>query len=336
MIARPTIRRILAAALLAVLGPILAACGGSGTPTSTAVPPTPTATPLSEPLPTVATLPPFGTADRPFRLAIVREEGLRGSASALETFLIGQTGQSFLVDVVDTGADALDILCGDTPAFAWLDGLTMIAARLRGCGDVALQVRRGRGGATATGISADLIASSELSITSVAGFRGRTFCRLGSDDAATWVVPALFMRSSGGFDPLVDLERVREVPDLETLVREVGTAQCVSALPAGALRQIRVPGMLVSEAVSVTATTPEIPFGGLVISSRVPASLAAEVSRLFRENPDALRNLVNASALVEVRAGALNPVETMLRAAGPDFSGYLGSQLSGLRRAGMP
>lgn len=301
---------------LTVIALLVAACGGAATPTATAVPPTPTPTPLSEPLPTVATQPPFGVSDRPFRLMIQSPGASEGALSDLEAFLAGRTGQAFAVQTAESGIDVIDALCSDVPTAAWVDGLTLLIALDRGCAEPALQIRRGRGNSASNGVRADLIASVEAGIGSVEGFRGEIFCRLGADSVETWLLPVMFMRAEGGFDPFRDLEDVREVPDATSMVREVGNAQCAGALPAGTLRNVSVPGLNVGEAVEVVATTPMLPHGGLVFSSRIPSTLAEQVTALFRADPDSLGDLVEASSLVDANAATFAATLNMLHQAG--------------------
>lgn len=301
---------------LAALALVLAACGGAATPTVTPIPATPTPTPLSEPLPTVATQPPFGVSDRPFRLMILTPGAEESALSNLETFLTGRTGQSFAVQTAEAGADVIDALCGDVPTAAWVDGLTLLIALDRGCAEPVLQIRRGRGNAATNGVRADLIASVEARITSVAGFRGETFCRLSPDSVETWLLPVMAMRAEGGFDPFRELSDVREVPDAASIVHEVGNAQCVGALPAGTLRNVSVPGLNVREAVEVIATTPMLPYGGLVVSNRMPPTLAEQVTALFREEPAVLEGLVDATSLTDASATTFAAALNMLHEAG--------------------
>jgi ABC-type phosphate/phosphonate transport system substrate-binding protein len=100
------------------------------------------------------------------------------------------------------------------------------------------------------------------------------------------------------------------------MVREVGNAQCVGALPAGALRNVSVPGLNVREAVEVIATTPMLPHGGLVFSNRIPPALAEEVTALFQEDPDALGDLIEASSLVDANSATFAAALNLLRQAG--------------------
>jgi ABC-type phosphate/phosphonate transport system substrate-binding protein len=295
---------------------LLAGCGGAATPTATPIPATPTPTPLSEPLPTVATQPPFGVSDRPFRLIILSEGAEEAALSALEVFLTGRTGQAFAVATAETGVDVIDALCSDVPTAAWVDGLTLLIALDQGCAEPTLQIRRGRGNAASNGVRADLIASVEAGITSVEGFRDEVFCRFGADSIETWLLPVMSMRAEGGFDPFRDLGDVREVPDATSMVREVGNAQCVGALPAGTLRNVSVPGLNVREAVEVIATTPMLPHGGLVFSSRMPPALVVQVTALFREDPDSLGDLVDAASLVDANTATFGAALNMLHQAG--------------------
>lgn len=304
--------------LLALLGALLAACDGGGA-VRIAATATFTPTPLSTPLPTVATQVPFGAETRPYQVVVVPPRQSAQTARDLNDFLNAQTGRAFNAVITQSGPEALAALCGETPTFAWVSGLTMVAAQMRGCGQPAILIQRGRGAAASTGVRSELIISPESRVTGIAGFRERDFCRLNAQDAVTWLLPVIVMRRGGNFDPFIDLRNVRDLPDIASIVREVAFNRCVGAIPAGTLADYTVPGIaFVTSAVSVLpdTTTPELPYGGLVISERVPQPVAEQVVRLFLNNPDALEGLIEADGLVEVDADRLSAITRLLQEAG--------------------
>jgi hypothetical protein len=297
---------------------LLAACGAAGGRATQVVFSAPqfTPTPLSEPLPTVATQVPFGVEGRPYRVIVVSDTG---GGRALNDFLNEQTGRAFEVRLVETSAEGLALLCGEIPAFLFSDGLTMLAAQNQGCGRPALLVERGRNDQAMTGLRAEIIVASAARITEIDNLRERIFCRLNDQDVITWVLPVLVMRSVRGFDPFVDFTAVRDVPDLTTLLREVGEDRCVGAIPAGTLSDYTVPGFAnITDAVSVLpgTTSPELPFGGLMVSERVPLGVAEQVARLFQTNPAELEDLIDADGLVEADVNTLAAMTRLLQTAG--------------------
>ncbi len=298
----------------------LAACGAGGPATPVYVPPVYTPTPLSLPLPPVETQVPFGSADRPYKVVIVPPEGSAASARPLQTFL-GQRlpEQVITVEVVSKPSEALTALCGETPVAAWVDGWTMLAAGAQGCGQPVLKIQRGKGSAAKTGTRSDLIVSNASRVSAVAGFKGRAYCRLNDQDLASWILPVVMMRSAGNFDPLQDFSGMRDVSDYTTLVGEVSNNHCVGAIPAGTLDDYTA-GRNLDVKVLENVTSPEIPYGGLVISRTMPPIMADQLKSLFSRNLDKLKGLVEADALVEATPAELTSVQQFLQGAGFDLA----------------
>lgn len=146
---------------------------------------------------------------------------------------------AFHVDVmlVDTHAEVIDVVCGhDRPAIGWLDGWTYLVAEASGCA-TPRYIAVGQGGRT--GLRGMIVrhvpwrpvAEGETPpapIDTVTDLAGRRFCRLGYEDVASWLLPALTMRARG-VDPVTGLASVTDYANVEDLIRAVYTGECEAA-----------------------------------------------------------------------------------------------------------
>lgn len=314
------VRRALQAATLSLFAVLLGACGGR--PAATATPaPTATPTPISAPLPPVATVIPFGSEDRPYRIYFVPPAESDATGRAVEDALIARSGSTFRAELVTSQAEVLAALCSDNPSFGWVDGWTMLAAIARGCARPLLSIERLDGSTRKTGFAAQIIVGAGQGIADVNGLRGRDFCRLSDQDVFGWVLPALSLRAAK-FDPFTDFRTVRRVPDTQTLLREVVAGNCAAGLEKGTLGRNRVPGLPVITTVITPLNgldSPEIPFGGLVVSPLVPDGLANAVLTDFLQDQESLEGLVQADGLTTANVTLLVAAAQFFQSAGLDF-----------------
>lgn len=314
------VRRVLQAAALSLFAVLVGACGGR--PAATATPaPTATPTPISAPLPPVPTVAPFGTEDRPYRIFFVPPPDSGESGRGVEEALLSLSGFTFRAEIVTSQAEVLAALCGDTPAFGWVDGWTMLAGIARGCARPLLNIERLDGNRRTTGFAAQIIVGAGQGVADVNGLRGRDFCRLNDQDVFGWVLPALSLRAAK-FDPFLDFRTVRRVPDTTTLLREVAAGNCAAGLEKGTLGQNRVPGLPILTTVITPINgldSPEIPHGGLVVSPLVPEGLANAVLTQFLQKPELLEGLVTANGLTTANAPVLVAAAQFFQSAGLDF-----------------
>lgn len=295
---------------------LIAACGGGASVQPTPRPPTATATPRSTALPTVATQVPLGSEARAFHVAFVPSDK-NASGSELARFLSDQTHTAFEVDLLSSYADALRQLCSDKPTFAWLDGRALLAAQAQGCGAPALKFQQGTG--KSTGIKADLIVRTGLKdakdeIKTVAAFKGKDFCRLNGEDVQSWILPSLAMRA-GGLNPAQDLKGIKEFSDTAAVLQAVADGICISAgIPSGTLGSYNP--KLTNGQLGVLTTTPELPFGGLVVSSTMPKAIADSVVDLFAKNRDRLNGLIKVDDLAQVTSSDFADFQKLAQNAG--------------------
>ncbi len=305
---RSGLRSTLSAILIMLMLP---ACGGNSFVQPTPRPPTFTPTPRSTPLPTVATQVPLGSESRPYHVAFVAPDQ-NASGSELARYLSDQTSVAFEVDLLSSYAEVLRQLCSDKPTFGWLDGRALLAAQAQGCGVPVLKFQQGK----SSGQKADLIVHTGIKdeVKTIAGFKGKDYCRLNGQDVQSWILPSLAMRA-GGINPVQDLKGIKEFDNNAALMQAVADNICVSAaIPAGTL--LTYSPKLSSGQLAVLTTTPELPFGGVIVSSTVPKTIADNVITLFTQNMDRLQGLIKVDELVKVNANDFTDFQKLAQSAG--------------------
>jgi ABC-type phosphate/phosphonate transport system substrate-binding protein len=248
----------------------------------------------------VATPVPFGSKDKPYQVVILPPAGSDTSPKALNDFLNERTGQTFKVTIATSEAELLDSVCTSVPTFAWVDGWALLAAQAKNCGNVALRIKQG----DATGIKSDIVISPAAAIDSVAALRNRAktrdFCRLDSQDVTGWILPVAVLRGPG-FDPFVGFKSVKDYGDPNAIIQDVSDNKCVAAIPSGTLTNFKAANVAdITKTVKVLATSPELPYGGLMVSPTVPRKIADVVTNIFSDPNalDQLKGLVTADSLV--------------------------------------
>jgi ABC-type phosphate/phosphonate transport system substrate-binding protein len=297
---------------------ILAGCGSVG-PVATPLPAA-TYTPRATLLPTVATAVPFGV-DKPYEIVLVPPSDSSATGTSLASFVKERTTLAFKVNIVSTNAEVIAALCSATPTFAWVDGWTMLAAQAKGCGTPMLFIQN-KG---VSGIKADLLVSPAAQIDSINTLKNRAqsrdFCRMGSQDPISWVLPVLLMRSVSGFDPITGFRSVKDYGDVTAMLSDVSNNKCVGAIASGTLETYTIPNVSdITRTVKVLATTPELPYGGLMVSNTVPLDVAEQVTSIFQRNPEQLQGLVTADAFVPAGSVDLTDIQRALTAGGIDFN----------------
>jgi ABC-type phosphate/phosphonate transport system substrate-binding protein len=290
--------RILGILILALT---LAACGGDVVPTPT-VPPPPTATPLSTPLPDVATAIPAGfNEDNPLRLVIVPadENAAEDLVAELQAQLAGRTDLSLEVELADSQPEALAAVCsatGGQVTAAWVDGLTLAAAVGQECGVPALQIQRGTDRNPETGEAGVILFNTEAAgeNTALDIVPENTFCRTSYTDLYSWIVPTMMLRVAG--IDIAALTDIDERADYDELVAGVSTGTCVVVgLPERVWETYFDDDSTLEETVTVAATSAEIPYGVLVVP--------------FSASLDAINQLTEALLAIDVLFGEAEPAE---------------------------
>lgn len=274
-----------------------AACGAPPPPTATPRP-TLTPTPLSTPLPPAPTAAAYGSSANPYHLVIVNADK-SASGAKLAAFLSDQMGSAVEVDVVATQAEALAFVCGAKPSAAIGDGRLVLAALAQNCGALAFRLL-GPDGKTGTRVDLIVRESTDKNdrtlVKSIADLRSRDACRLSSGDLASWVLPELALRA-GGLTPATDVRGFKEFATVDQMLQAVANGTCAFAgIASGTLSSYAValaPGVTLRPLV----TTPEYPYGGLVMSALVPGPVATRWKALIGDNAAQLSGLLGAGKL---------------------------------------
>ncbi len=258
----------------------LAACGSFG-PEPTATFPRPTATPISTPLPGVATEIPAGIPQNPLQVVLVPADPQTAPAleDNLEAFLLETSNVTVDIVLADSPAEALGAVCNSgqgTVSAAFVDGITYAAAAAQECALPQVQLERGND----TGEPGVLLVNSSLGVETADVFSGRTFCRLGLDDLYSWQLPTLVMRTAGV--DIGDIGQIRDYESVEEMLSAVANGTCTGTGLSEAVWEANEDEF--SETISVINTTPDIPYSVLIMPFEAP--LAARLSLT-----DALVNL---------------------------------------------
>lgn len=312
--------------LLAVLA--LAACRRADTGPRNVVP-TATSTPISTPLPPIATQAPSGSDDNPLTV-LLRPSGsttaTRTASNRLADALSEQTGLTVEVATAATDAEALAALCdsvGGVVNVAWMSGVAVAAAEAQGCGTPALALVRGTGARAATGEAVQLVTREDGNYGSVASLADNaTLCRISYDDVLTWLVPTLILRRAGVEPTAID--DVADYEDVDLLLAAVADGDCDAAgVPESALDDADAD---VRNALTVLGESAAMPYGVLIYPVEMPlAEREALEAALFdlmadEDAGEPLRDLLDADALERVDGGDFDALREFVEDAGVDLA----------------
>ncbi|MBX3064437.1 MAG: PhnD/SsuA/transferrin family substrate-binding protein [Anaerolineae bacterium] len=313
MLKLPHARRLWFFTFAFVASILLSGCRRTEIVTPTPLPTsTPLPTPLSTALPTIEAQPTYGGDARPYQVSFVASGSQTGADFG--RFLNDNAGFNFDIVRGKESADVLAALCSDVPTLAFADGWTLLAAQAQQCGRPILVYIQGTGSRAKTGTSVDLIVPATSQAANASGLKGLAYCRLNESDLVTWVLPVLLMRSTGNFDPFNDFVSIRDVPNMDTLVAEVAAGQCVGAVESGTLGDYEVSGARALQ------SSPELPFGGVIVSSRIPVAAAQRLTDLLLGNESELRGIADTDSLREPDTALIGDMLDFLRDAGFDMT----------------
>jgi ABC-type phosphate/phosphonate transport system substrate-binding protein len=315
----PKSTRVWLISAIGIVAFILSGCSSTIFVVPTPIAPTVTSTPLSTALPTVSTQVPLGASDNPYHMAVVGDKN-SVAGDALATYLAGQLGPSFQIDFLPADADALSALCNGKASFVWLDGTSLLAALAQNCGSPALKYQMGTD--NRTGIRTDLVVRSggKADPAVVAALKGHDVCRLtttsgqGGQDPISWILPLMLIRAAG-LDPAQDI-RARELPDTPSMLQAVADGTCAAAgIPSGTLSTFN-PTVPAGDKLVVLQTSPELPYGGLVISNLAPADLSAKTVKLLADLPSQLSAVIKVDGLSAASVSDYADFQTVAKSAG--------------------
>ncbi|MGJ3238484.1 MAG: PhnD/SsuA/transferrin family substrate-binding protein [Anaerolineae bacterium] len=267
--------------LLLLSALILGACG-SIDEVPTPRPPTITPTPLSTPLPSVATAVPAGfNADNPIQIVIVPDdltlanESLANFESALQEL----TDVAIRVTLAETQAEASTAVCASesgTVSVAWVDGMTYTLAVAQGCGIGRLQANTPEG----IGETGVLLMSSAYAEEGISATVEDTICRIAVDDVFSWTLPVLFY-SAEGVTPS-DFSDLSDIADNDGLIDRLQDGSCASGGMTESAWQTYLSsdaeaGGTLAEDVIIASTSPTIPYHVLLFSGSLALDAVVDI-----------------------------------------------------------
>lgn len=327
--------------ILVLMVTLLAACdsgGGESTPIPTAVPPE-------------------------LSMVIVPAQPVDDATIAqFEETLLEET--DLVIDVVTVArtADALKALCteDDLPTIAWLDGLTFAIAQAQRCGDPYLHIARSEAtvlnaqpsadataeatsevtpesdatpeataetedatesdeasGALITGMAGQIVARSNLESTALNAAIGSPYCRISVTDFYSWLLPVLAF-DAASIDIGVGASEIIDNNSVEAMLENLSDENCAFAGVQA--------GTPLPEGVTVSQTTPEVPFGvlvyGLDVQLGVRLSLNEKLVEMAEDEDiaEVMRPFLMQDAIMPVEENTFGSWLSFLNSTGLDLS----------------
>lgn len=298
---------------------ILAGCGTLGPDAPTAFV-RPTSTPISTPLPQIATPVPAGFPANPVQMLIVPNDAdiTDEMLQMVEDNILQVTNVSVDVVPVNSMSEALAMMCDtstDLVSVAWLDGLAYAAALAQNCGSVELQLRSVTEQNGDVGEAGHIILSRSLGTSDLTSLRGRSFCRIAYDDLYSWLLPTMVFKLRN-VNPL-DFTSITDYPNISALIGAVAEGECDGAgVPASIMDNLIASGDPQAEDVAVVYTSPVIPQSLLVLQFETPSAVRISLADLMPMLRSAMQAPAEAEADSETASEAEATPETDSEASG--------------------
>ena len=289
--------------------------------------PTPTVTPVSTPLPPVATAVPPGAEENPIQMIVVpvtsSSSAANNAAEIVQAALVEQTGLTIEVVVAENNAEAFGALCessGGTVHIAWVDGMTYTAADAEGCGTPSLMVERGTGRTAKTGEVVQILVNSDSAISGISGLAENGFCRVDYNDLYTWLVPSVMLQA-GGVNPISDLASVTDFADTTELLDALIAGDCDAAAMTEAEFQ-DIADSDARDAVNVIEESVEIPYAVLMYPPETPLGVRVALDDALvgavgnEDTSDALQDLLGQTDLVRIEPDDLSDLRDFVADSG--------------------
>jgi phosphonate transport system substrate-binding protein len=189
---RGTLRGPLGWAL--AVGLVIAACGGTATPT-------PAATDAAK----ASTGPRIGSFDRPVVLAFTPSQEaatIATNGAAIKAALERATGLAWKVTVMSSYAAQVEGMCAGQIDVGFFAPLQMTLLLDRACGTPVLgALRKDDTGALSTTYKSQILVRSDSGITDLIGLKGKKFAFVDTLSASGYVYPTLAIKNKTGQDP---------------------------------------------------------------------------------------------------------------------------------------
>ena len=204
-------------------------------------------------------------------------ERVSAGAEAIANLLHEETGLFFETYVATDYVGAIEAECSDPPKahMGSLATFALIAAADRGCAYPELvSVRRG-----STGYNAQIYASADSGITTLADIKGHTFCAVSATSTSGWIIPSIMLRAAGiDVDDPAQLEVVYGDGAHETAVMGVYNGDCqAGAGYVDARTRVEADYPDVMEKINVLEVSISIPNDGVQFIADFPEDLKTEI-----------------------------------------------------------
>jgi phosphonate transport system substrate-binding protein len=173
-------------------GLVIAACGGSATPTTSGAP-------------QASSGPRLGSFDRPIILAFIPSQDtqrITASGSVIAASLERATGLKWKVSVPTSYAATIEGMCSGAVDVAFLAPLAMTLGIDRGCATPILgALRNDETGKPSTTYNSQILVSTASGINDLNGLKGKKFAYVDPLSASGYVYPVLTIKTKTNSDP---------------------------------------------------------------------------------------------------------------------------------------
>jgi ABC-type phosphate/phosphonate transport system substrate-binding protein len=326
---------------------LFGACDALGS-APTAVPPTATATPITD-IRFIPTAVPAGLPANPLQMVMLPvssslyiEPEVTVEPEIGEVVLPADSTQAELdleeailkyssvtVDIIPakSPADVLEALCNVTEnvSAVWVDGVSFTAALAQNCGEPIYIAQKRINNRLQNGEAGVVILNRNLGSTQLSALYTRTFCRFAVDDFYSWLLPLMVFRANN-IDPTNFGEFV-EYDNAEDLVNAVASGDCAGAGLSSLVYEDIVDGdEELSDDISVSFASPQIPFAVLMypveMQLGIRVSLTEGLKRLVDDDDDSelLRSFLGQDDLQVVELEDFADYDAFIDEVGLDFS----------------
>ncbi len=317
--------------VLAMLMPILAACGKKATPTATPAPaatqPAEATQPAAKPQPTKAPekkAPEIGTKDHPIRVVFVpsgNTQTILSGAKHLDDLLYKQTGLYFKSTVATSYAAAIEAMCAGKADVGWLATFAYVLAHDKcGVNVKLITVRYGK-----SYYRGQIIVRADSGIDKIEDLKGKKFAFVDPASTSGYLYPSAMFKEHG-IDPEKDFSQTVFAGSHNAVVLAVYKGQVDGgATYEDARSTISKDFPDVKQKVKVIAYTDKIPNDTVSVRKDLPEDIQKKITdgllalSKTDEGKKALKEIYNIAGLVPGEDSAFDPVRKTAKIMGIDL-----------------
>ena len=181
------------------------------------------------------------------------------------------------IQVLDSYAQVVDMLCAGEAQLGNLDAFSYILAQYQACTSRILTAER-FGNSVYQG---QILVHRESNINSVAELAGTIFCRTAPNSRSSWIVPRLMMLAAGIY-PDTDLKEIIDTVDTDNTIKGLYNGTCdagATYLDARLQYLDQYSGLL--NVVDMLVHTLQIPFVSITFSPELPIETQEIIEEVF-------------------------------------------------------